>query len=117
MSQTLGPQAVSTPANRDVDAIVTQIWSEALGIDSIGPEDNFFELGGTSLMAVQVLADLQAELGVSLSPRSLFDAQTIRELAAIIPRKRPSAGAGLLLARLRSNWTIHYVSSVWVEEP
>ncbi len=50
---------------------ITAIWREALGVDEIGITENFFELGGTSLTAVEILADLHAELGVQLPPRDL----------------------------------------------
>lgn len=57
------------------------IWSEVLGIDSIGIQDNFFALGGDSLKAMQVLAKLQTTFQVDLPLSSLYQTSTIQQLA------------------------------------
>jgi thioesterase domain-containing protein/acyl carrier protein len=63
-------------------------WSHAwwiaasfLGIDQVGVHDSFEDLGGDSLIAVQLLARIRAELNVELPSHSLLVAPTIAELA------------------------------------
>jgi len=63
------------------ERILAEMWGEVLGIDAVGLHDNFFELGGTSLHALQVAARAR-EVGLQLTPETLFEYQTIAELAA-----------------------------------
>jgi thioesterase domain-containing protein/acyl carrier protein len=63
---------------------ITQIWEEVLGVKPIGITDNFFELGGDSLIAVRLFAKIKKLCGRSLPLTTLFQAQTIAELAAVI---------------------------------
>ncbi|MEO8338101.1 MAG: amino acid adenylation domain-containing protein [Nitrospirota bacterium] len=55
------------------------IWAQVLGLPRIGRYDNFFELGGDSILALQVISQAKQE-GFSLTPRHLFQHQTIAEL-------------------------------------
>ncbi|MDT3777026.1 amino acid adenylation domain-containing protein [Nitrospira sp. MA-1] len=57
------------------------IWADLLGVERVGVEDNFFELGGDSILSLQVVARAR-EKGLLLTPRQLFQYQTIAELAA-----------------------------------
>ena len=63
---------------------LTQIWSEVLGIDSIGIEDNFFVLGGQSLLAISLFNKIEQEFNQTLPLNILFQAPTIEKLAAIL---------------------------------
>ncbi|MGB3208607.1 MAG: amino acid adenylation domain-containing protein, partial [Crinalium sp.] len=69
---------------------LAQIWSEILGIQPIGVEDNFFELGGHSLVAIQVISQVRAILGISLSLHQLFEAPTIAALSKLIEQHNPA---------------------------
>ncbi|WP_415940392.1 condensation domain-containing protein, partial [Streptomyces sp. 039-1] len=62
--------------------IVTTVWSEVLGVDTIGVHDNFFELGGHSLLATQVTSRLRRQLGVDVPVRTIFTSPTPATLAA-----------------------------------
>jgi amino acid adenylation domain-containing protein len=67
-----------------VEATLAEIWAEILGLDQVGIEHNFFELGGHSLLATQVISRIQDTLQISLPLRSIFEQQTIAELATTI---------------------------------
>jgi amino acid adenylation domain-containing protein len=63
---------------------IIQIWQQILGVNNIGLDDNFFELGGDSLIAVRLFAEIKKLYGRNLPLATLFQAQTIGELAAVI---------------------------------
>ena len=73
-----GLVAPATAAEQQLAAI----WSEVLGLERVGVHDNFFMLGGDSILSIQVIARAQ-QVGLRLSPRQLFQHQTIAELAAV----------------------------------
>jgi acyl transferase domain-containing protein len=73
---------------------VAQIWGELLGIESVGVNDNFFELGGSSLLAIQLVAQLKREFRAEISVASLFEAPTVRTLSEML-----DAGGGGTLDR------------------
>ncbi|MEO1801677.1 MAG: amino acid adenylation domain-containing protein, partial [Cyanobacteria bacterium J06629_2] len=68
--------------------ILTKIWREVLNIKKIGVEDNFFELGGDSILSIQIIARAR-QAGLTLTPKQLFQYQTIAELAAVAEVNQP----------------------------
>jgi acyl carrier protein len=72
------------PPNNLVEETLVNIWSDVLGVESIGIRDNFFDFGGQSLRATRVLTRVRAELGVELSLTALFKTPTIEAMAAEI---------------------------------
>ncbi|MEM1168647.1 MAG: condensation domain-containing protein [Cyanobacteria bacterium P01_H01_bin.35] len=62
---------------------LAEIWSQVLGIDTIGINDNFFELGGDSILSIQITSKAR-EAGLRLSPNQLFEKPTIAELANVV---------------------------------
>lgn len=64
------------------EAILSEIWSQLLGHANVGIQDNFFELGGDSILSIQVTARAN-QAGLQISPRDLFENQTIEKLAAV----------------------------------
>jgi 2-polyprenyl-3-methyl-5-hydroxy-6-metoxy-1,4-benzoquinol methylase/acyl carrier protein len=67
-----------------IEAQLTQIWGEVLGLEHIGVKDNFFELGGHSLLATQVISRLRENLSLELPLRYLFEQPTIEDLAVVV---------------------------------
>jgi amino acid adenylation domain-containing protein len=74
--------APSTPIEEHVAGIVTAL----LQLVQVGIDDNFFMLGGHSLLGTQIIALVAETFGVDLSLRTLFEAPTVRLLAAEIER-------------------------------
>lgn len=70
------------------------IWGRVLGRDDLHRHAGFFALGGDSILAIQVVAQARAE-GIALSPRDLFQYQTLATLAeAAAERAGPAMGQG-----------------------
>jgi len=66
---------------------IASIWGDLLGIGQVGVHDNFLDLGGHSLLATRMISKLRDTFKVELSVRSIFEAQTVAELAAIVEKK------------------------------
>lgn len=58
-----------------------EIWQELLEVSPIGIHDDFFALGGNSLLALQMLARVEAACGQALTPAALFQNATVEHLA------------------------------------
>jgi amino acid adenylation domain-containing protein/non-ribosomal peptide synthase protein (TIGR01720 family) len=73
--------AYEAPCSAPEQALAT-IWSELLRVPQVGRRDNFFALGGDSILSLQIVARLRTA-GWQLTPRQMFDRQTIAELAEV----------------------------------
>ncbi|TBW56167.1 amino acid adenylation domain-containing protein [Marinobacter halodurans] len=65
-----------------VETILADLWTTLLPVDRVGRHDNFFSLGGDSIISLQVIARARKQ-GVRLTPKQLFEKQTIAELAQV----------------------------------
>ena len=65
-----------------IEKVLTEIWSGVLGIERVGIYDNFFELGGDSILSIQIVSRASHQ-GVRISPRQVFEHQTIAELSRV----------------------------------
>lgn len=68
----------------DVENRLLEIWRQNLGIEIIGLDDSFFTLGGDSLLAIQVLSQIEKEIGISLKLQTFYQFPTISRLAVAI---------------------------------
>ena len=64
-----------------IEETLARIWSDALGVERPGIHDNFFALGGDSILSMQIVSRAARE-GLAITPRDIFQQQTIAELAA-----------------------------------
>ncbi|MCK5872310.1 MAG: amino acid adenylation domain-containing protein [Methylococcales bacterium] len=79
----------TSPLETLTEEILVQIWVELLGLDSLtgsslNRDDDFFAMGGHSLIAVQLIAQLQKIFQVKLPLVCLFENPTIASLAHCI---------------------------------
>ncbi|MEU9609107.1 non-ribosomal peptide synthetase [Streptomyces sp. NPDC048057] len=70
-----------------LEAQLTGLWSDLLGVDRIGVEDDFIALGGYSLLGMRMTADIAAEYGVTITPRDFYLGPTVAGLAALIEER------------------------------
>ena len=87
------------------EAILCSLFAEVLGVERVGIDDNFFELGGDSIVSIQLVSRAR-QAGLSITPRAVFQHQTVEALAAVAgvvaePARAMSAadGAGLASGR------------------
>jgi acyl-coenzyme A synthetase/AMP-(fatty) acid ligase/acyl carrier protein len=73
----------TTPIEQQLDSIVSAL----LGISQVDIDDNFFMLGGHSMLGTQVITRVAETFDIALPLRVLFEAPTVRELAAEIEQR------------------------------
>ncbi len=69
-------------AETTAENVLSEIWAGVLGLEQVGMNENFFELGGDSILSIQIIARAR-QAGLELTPKQLFQNQSVRELAAV----------------------------------
>ncbi|MBN2442195.1 MAG: amino acid adenylation domain-containing protein [Spirochaetales bacterium] len=65
----------------ETEKTIAEMWEEILSVEKIGILDNFFDIGGHSLLAMRLVAKIQAEFGVEVSLQDFFKEPFIKTLA------------------------------------
>ncbi len=84
----------STPVSTKTDDVdpmlagqLVTIWERLLQTAPVALDDDFFDKGGDSLLAVEMLAEVERLTGQSIPPSALFEARTIRQIAQKLSAK------------------------------
>ena len=72
------------PPHDLLEQALANTWSKVLDKKQVGLEDDFFDSGGNSLTAMSMLLEVQKLTGKMLPLATLFQASTIKALAAIL---------------------------------
>jgi amino acid adenylation domain-containing protein len=101
-----------TPSEAPCDEIETELvelWERVLNVRPIGVHDDFFALGGHSLIGVRLLANIKKTYQCDLELATLFEARTVRQLAALIRNAHPhparAAAASPAAQKLQRAWS------------
>jgi acyl carrier protein len=81
------------------EKLVADLFAEVLGTGPVGAHDNFFELGGDSLRAFQLLARVNARLGIEIDAGTLFRRPTVAEFARELASLRSTDAASAPILR------------------
>lgn len=76
-----------------IEQALADIWSDVLGVERPDIHDNFFAVGGDSILSMQIVSRA-SRAGFELTPRDIFQHQTIAELALVARPVRPLAPGG-----------------------
>ncbi|WP_335944804.1 non-ribosomal peptide synthase/polyketide synthase [Pseudomonas sp. G166] len=68
----------------ELEMTLAAIWSELLGVASIGREDDFFALGGHSLLALRLLAQVRHRLGLEVPLSAVFAQPRLHAFATVL---------------------------------
>jgi thioesterase domain-containing protein len=66
------------------ERLLLTIWKDLIRISEIGLDDNFFDIGGHSLLAAQVIAQIQLATNRKIAVSAVFRAPTIRQFAQLL---------------------------------
>jgi len=78
------PVAAFVSSNSALESRLVEIWESVLDRHGIGATDNFFDLGGHSLLVAKLLLRIEQCFGKKLSLANVFQAPTVRQLAALL---------------------------------
>ena len=91
------------PGGEGIEATLAAWWQELLGVDQVGLDDDFFDLGGHSLIGVRLFAKIRKTYQTDLELAVLFEARTVRQLAALI--RKTQQPIGIAEQRTQKTWT------------
>ncbi len=72
-----------------VESVVHAIWVAAFNRHHIGIRDDFFNLGGDSLLAMQIISEIQKHFTVPIGMHALFKHGSIESLSTFIQEQLP----------------------------
>jgi len=72
----------------ETEQFLANLWQEVLAVEQVGIHDNFFDLGGASIQSLQIVANA-GMAGIRLHAESIFEYQTIAELAEYLKKDQP----------------------------
>ena len=80
------PEVTPTPVRRlprtGAEEVLCALFAQVLGLERVGIDDNFFALGGDSIMSIQLVSRAR-KAGLVITPRAVFQHQTVAALAAV----------------------------------
>src|SRR6185503_12875939 len=90
------PEGEPVAARTKEEAILVDVFRQALNLKQVGIHDNFFEIGGDSILTIHVVTRA-SQAGLRLSPKQIFQHPTIAALAKVAGQvTSPLAEQGLL---------------------
>ena len=86
------------PWANDPHETLTRIFQRVLGRSQVELEEDFFDLGGDSILAIELMAEIEKAFGQDLPMTTVYDAPTVMALAHVIAvQTRPAASCLVLL--------------------
>ncbi|MFD6455953.1 condensation domain-containing protein, partial [Nocardia sp. NPDC060220] len=76
------PDSAVAAAASELEVTIAGIFTEVLGVASVGADESFFARGGDSIMSIQLASRLKTA-GVVVTARDIFEHRTVRGLAAV----------------------------------
>ncbi|WP_290658592.1 non-ribosomal peptide synthetase/type I polyketide synthase [Aquabacterium sp.] len=83
--------ALAQAPRNELEQAIAQAMQTMLKVPQVSIDDDFFALGGHSLLAARVIGQLNKQLGLQLTLRSLFEAPTVAKLASAIEQQSGAA--------------------------
>jgi acyl carrier protein len=74
----------------EIERTLCAVVSESLDRERSSVSDNFVDLGGDSMTAIKVVSEFEARSGIALPLESLFEAESIGDLAELAAEQTPA---------------------------
>lgn len=71
----------------EVEKTLVKIWQDILGIKRVGIKDNFFHVGGNSVSSINLVSEINKQLGISIPLKWVFEVFTIEGIAGKIQKR------------------------------
>ena len=84
------------PPRNGVEAMLSELWGDVLGVEHVGIHDDFFNLGGDSIKGVILINRLQERLGEIVHVVNIFNAPTIASFARYMEEQHANAVARII---------------------
>ncbi|MFP3155754.1 condensation domain-containing protein [Lachnospiraceae bacterium ZAX-1] len=68
----------------DIYAFLHELWCEQLGVDEIKKDDDLFELGADSLMGMDVVENIEKNIGIKIEFEAVYKYPTLEMLGAYL---------------------------------
>ena len=88
----------SRPPTTGRERALAELFAATLGVEAVGADDGFFDLGGDSISSVRLVARAR-EAGIVITPRDVFEHQTVAALAANATAAGPAASDGGVVSK------------------
>ncbi|MBX9336213.1 non-ribosomal peptide synthetase, partial [Serratia marcescens] len=75
-----------------LEALICSLWSNILGVETVGIDDDFFRLGGDSIQSIVFTSEL-SKSGYHSNSRAVFETRNARALAQRILRQQDAVTA------------------------
>jgi amino acid adenylation domain-containing protein len=89
-----GARVPETPMERRL----ASLWAKVLKVEHVGPDDLFFDLGGDSMLALQLIVEVDREVGVELDGMEVLR-ESLEVQAGICERRLGEASSAVPRAR------------------
>ncbi|MGS0626226.1 MULTISPECIES: hybrid non-ribosomal peptide synthetase/type I polyketide synthase [Photorhabdus] len=76
-------ESMTEPVNAREEQLLA-LWRAALGVQALGTEDNFFYCGGNSLIAANLITQINKTFNIQLKLSAIFNYPTIVGLASLL---------------------------------
>ncbi len=86
-----------------VEEELVKIWTAGFRFEGIGIQDDFLELGGDSLLAAQILTDIEDQFNRNLPLALLAQCRTIEQMARYIEHSNDELASSLILFQSRGS--------------
>ncbi len=89
--------AVAPGPKNSTEEMLLGLWKKILHLNSISLTADFFEMGGHSLLAAQMIAEVEKSTGIHVPLAMLFKYPTIEALASYLAKNRVEESQGSLV--------------------
>ena len=73
-----------TAAITAIEKVLAKLWAEIIEIDEVGIHDDFSELGGDSLLAAEIVSEVNSIFPLKQPLQTLFEAPTVAKLVELV---------------------------------